>query len=191
MSLPQRPHSRFGTPVASLKALADGVGVDVGRRGPAAGATQPGFERFTRHGPVRDLNEAQRLAVLSTLLPAAAGQLAGLSPLKSFALGLNAERTLVEGRTVRIGNATQTLHPVAGRGLNLGLRCSGRRGVLALQRAGARVQLRLGFPVSMVDPGCQGQDRQLRQCKWPEDRKWRAEARRCRLCQTPCQRQHA
>ena len=37
-------------------------------------------------------------------------------------MGLNAERTLVEGRTVRIGNAAQTLHPVAGQGLNLGLR---------------------------------------------------------------------
>jgi 2-octaprenyl-6-methoxyphenol hydroxylase len=29
---------------------------------------------------------------------------------------------LVDGRTVRIGNAAQTLHPVAGQGLNLGLR---------------------------------------------------------------------
>ena len=28
----------------------------------------------------------------------------------------------MEGRTVRIGNAAQTLHPVAGQGLNLGLR---------------------------------------------------------------------
>jgi 2-octaprenyl-6-methoxyphenol hydroxylase len=28
----------------------------------------------------------------------------------------------VQGRTVRIGNAAQTLHPVAGQGLNLGLR---------------------------------------------------------------------
>ena len=45
-----------------------------------------------------------------------------ISPLKSFALGLNAERTLVQGRTVRVGNAAQTLHPVAGQGLNLGLR---------------------------------------------------------------------
>ena len=108
------------------------------------------FERFTRHGPVallplpavadgpvraalvwcvpsrddpvRDLDEAQRLAVLRTLLPPLAGRLLSLSPLKSFALGLNAERTLVDGRTVRIGNAAQTLHPVAGQGLNLGLR---------------------------------------------------------------------
>ena len=72
--------------------------------------------------PVRDLGDAQRLAVLATLFPAAAGRPVAISPLKSFALGLNAERTLVKGRTVRIGNAAQTLHPVAGQGLNLGLR---------------------------------------------------------------------
>ncbi len=115
------------------------------------GAT-PGmaFERFTRHGPaallplqagadgraraalvwcvgagddpVRELDAPQRLAVLNTVFPPAAGRLVALSPLKDFALGLNAERTLVDGRTVRIGNAAQTLHPVAGQGLNLGLR---------------------------------------------------------------------
>jgi 2-octaprenyl-6-methoxyphenol hydroxylase len=72
--------------------------------------------------PVRALDNAQRLAVLNTVFPAEAGRLAALSPLKEFALGLNAERTLVQGRTVRIGNAAQTLHPVAGQGLNLGLR---------------------------------------------------------------------
>jgi 2-octaprenyl-6-methoxyphenol hydroxylase len=182
---PQRLHSRFGTPVASLKPLADGVEVDAGiaerfdlavvaeggvfadqarkalvadyhqtawvgtvtlQDAPRGGA----FERFTRHGPaallplpagaegqqraalvwcvpsdddpVRELDASQRLAVLGTLFPPLAGRLLGLSPLKSFALGLNAERTLVDGRTVRIGNAAQTLHPVAGQGLNLGLR---------------------------------------------------------------------
>ncbi len=111
-----------------------------------AGAT-PGvaFERFTRNGPaallplapgrsalvwcvptegdpVRALDDAQRLAVLNTLFPPEAGRLTSVSPLKPFALGLNAERSLVQGRTVRIGNAAQTLHPVAGQGLNLGLR---------------------------------------------------------------------
>lgn len=108
------------------------------------------FERFTRHGPaallplppqaagparaalvwcvptaadpVRELTPAQRLAVLNTLFPPEAGRVVELSPLKDFALGLNAERTLVNQRTVRIGNAAQTLHPVAGQGLNLGLR---------------------------------------------------------------------
>ena len=72
--------------------------------------------------PVAELSDAQRLAVLATQLPAAAGRVVSISPLKRFALGLNAERSLVDGCTVRIGNAAQTLHPVAGQGLNLGLR---------------------------------------------------------------------
>jgi 2-octaprenyl-6-methoxyphenol hydroxylase len=72
--------------------------------------------------PVAGLTDAQRIAVLNTLLPAAAGTVVGLSPLKQFPLGLNAERTLTDGAIVRIGNAAQTLHPVAGQGLNLGLR---------------------------------------------------------------------
>ena len=115
------------------------------------GAT-PGmaFERFTRHGPVAllplppgasgearaalvwcvasaddpvlGLSDTQRLAVLNTLFPPEAGRVVSLTSLKAFALGLSAERTLVDGRIVRIGNAAQTLHPVAGQGLNLGLR---------------------------------------------------------------------
>ncbi len=108
------------------------------------------FERFTRQGPaallplqpgsagqaraslvwcvdaaddpVRDLSDTQRLAVLNTLFPAAAGRIAAVSALKGLPLGLNAQRSLVQGRQVRIGNAAQTLHPVAGQGLNLGLR---------------------------------------------------------------------
>ncbi|RQO54729.1 2-octaprenyl-6-methoxyphenyl hydroxylase [Paucibacter sp. KBW04] len=71
---------------------------------------------------VAGLTDAQRLLVIQQLLPAAVGPLQAISPLKCFALGLNAERTLVDGCTVRIGNAAQTLHPVAGQGLNLGLR---------------------------------------------------------------------
>ncbi|MEO5689918.1 MAG: FAD-dependent monooxygenase [Burkholderiaceae bacterium] len=72
--------------------------------------------------PVAPLTDAQRLAVLATRLPAEVGTPVAISALKSFALGLNAERSLVDGRVVRIGNAAQTLHPVAGQGLNLGLR---------------------------------------------------------------------
>lgn len=103
------------------------------------------YERFTRHGPaallplqgdraalvwcvdrtddpVEPLDAAQRLAVLNSIFPAEVGRLTEVSPLKRFPLGLNAERTLTQGRVVRIGNAAQTLHPVAGQGLNLGLR---------------------------------------------------------------------
>ncbi len=72
--------------------------------------------------PIARLDDDQRVAVLNSLLPVAAGRVVAVSPLKSFALGLNAERTLVDRCTVRIGNAAQTLHPVAGQGLNLGLR---------------------------------------------------------------------
>jgi 2-octaprenyl-6-methoxyphenol hydroxylase len=71
---------------------------------------------------VRELDDVQRLAVLNTVFPPLAGRVETLTPLKAFPLGLNAERTLSDGRTVRIGNAAQTMHPVAGQGLNLGLR---------------------------------------------------------------------
>ncbi|WP_432260347.1 UbiH/UbiF/VisC/COQ6 family ubiquinone biosynthesis hydroxylase [Cupriavidus sp. TMH.W2] len=40
----------------------------------------------------------------------------------AFPLGLNAAPVTVNGRVVAVGNAAQTLHPVAGQGLNLGLR---------------------------------------------------------------------
>lgn len=107
-------------------------------------------ERFTRHGPVallplprapngarrtaliwcvnrnddpvRQLDDSQRLAVLNTLFDPAVGQFTAVSALRCFPLGLSAQRSLVRGRQVRIGNAAQTLHPVAGQGLNLGLR---------------------------------------------------------------------
>lgn len=43
-------------------------------------------------------------------------------PLARFPLGLNAVARLVLRRTIVLGNAAQTLHPIAGQGLNLGLR---------------------------------------------------------------------
>ena len=117
----------------------------VGRVQIDGGTAGVAYERFTRHGPaallplkngdaalvwcvdsdddpVQDLDDAQRVAVLGSIFHASVGRLKSVSPLKRFALGMNAERSLVEGRTVRIGNAAQTLHPVAGQGLNLGLR---------------------------------------------------------------------
>lgn len=75
-----------------------------------------------RDDPVERLDDTQRLAVLNTLLHGEVGRAVAITPLKRFALGLNAERTLANGAVVRIGNAAQTLHPVAGQGLNLGLR---------------------------------------------------------------------
>lgn len=71
---------------------------------------------------VASMTAVQRMAVLNAQLPREAGRVVAITELKSFALGLNAERTLVQGRRVCIGNAAQTLHPVAGQGFNLGLR---------------------------------------------------------------------
>ena len=95
------------------------------------------------------LDEAQRIAVLNTCLPKGAGTVVRLSALKQFPLGLNAERSLVDGRLVRIGNAAQTLHPVAGQGLNLGL-----RDAYALVQA-----LREAMPQQAID-------KTLRQVEW-------------------------
>jgi 2-octaprenyl-6-methoxyphenol hydroxylase len=118
----------------TLEGLRPGLAIErFTRQGPAALLPLPlgadGTQRAalvwcvdSRDDPVKDLNDAQRLAVLSSIFPAEAGRLVSVTPLKAFALGLNAERTLARDRTVRIGNAAQTLHPVAGQGLNLGLR---------------------------------------------------------------------
>jgi len=113
-------------------------------------ATEPGardiaFERFTPEGPLALLPLAGRYAVVWGMLPERAQALC-TAPEKTFldALGASFGRragrfTAVTQRTraqlmlkVRpsrigeraafVGNAAQTLHPVAGQGLNLGLR---------------------------------------------------------------------
>jgi 2-octaprenyl-6-methoxyphenol hydroxylase len=133
-------------PGAAPRLRADGwVGVATFAAAAPGTANDVAYERFTRHGPaallplkdgraglvwcvdsaddpVRELSDAQRVAVLNTIFHPRTPRLAAVSPLKAFPLGLLAERTLVDGRTVRIGNAAQTLHPVAGQGLNLGMR---------------------------------------------------------------------
>lgn len=102
------------------------------------------FERFTDEGPLALLPQddgyalvwcarpasAQKLATLSdaaflTALENAFGSRLGrfinVSQRNTYPLGLNAHPA-TSARTVAIGNAAQTLHPVAGQGLNLGLR---------------------------------------------------------------------
>jgi 2-octaprenyl-6-methoxyphenol hydroxylase len=67
------------------------------------------------------LDDAAFLAQLGEAFGTRLGTFTAASPRVAFPLGLNAEARAT-ARTVAIGNAAQTLHPVAGQGLNLGLR---------------------------------------------------------------------
>jgi 2-octaprenyl-6-methoxyphenol hydroxylase len=106
------------------------------------------FERFTSEGPLAVLPHPQaadaqsivwccapeRARALTTLAPKAFsaalsnmfgsrwGVLSVDAPVVAVPLRLNVRSNIAEGRCVAIGNAAQTLHPVAGQGLNLGLR---------------------------------------------------------------------
>lgn len=102
------------------------------------------WERFTAHGPFALLPFEQDYAVVYTCAPAEAERLKALSdidllshlqaefgPRVQFAavqnrfiypLGLRYRSEPVAARQVWLGNAAQTLHPVAGQGFNLALR---------------------------------------------------------------------
>ncbi|WP_323011665.1 FAD-dependent monooxygenase [Castellaniella sp.] len=106
------------------------------------------FERFTRTGPLALLphpagpdlyslvwcihpQQAQKLAALpdaafDQALQQAFGQRLGslqrLGPANTFPLSLHVGPSLQGQGIVAVGNAAQTMHPVAGQGLNLGLR---------------------------------------------------------------------
>ncbi|WP_231879025.1 UbiH/UbiF/VisC/COQ6 family ubiquinone biosynthesis hydroxylase [Collimonas arenae] len=67
------------------------------------------------------LDDAAFLAALTQAFGGRLGRFIKTSKRNSFPLGLNA-RPAASPRAVAIGNAAQTLHPVAGQGLNLGLR---------------------------------------------------------------------
>jgi 2-octaprenyl-6-methoxyphenol hydroxylase len=102
------------------------------------------FERFTDEGPLAllpqedgyalvwcvrperaarllGLADAQFLAELGNAFGTRLGSFVSVTPRNAFPLGLNAQPNASQ-RTIAIGNAAQTLHPVAGQGLNLGLR---------------------------------------------------------------------
>jgi 2-octaprenyl-6-methoxyphenol hydroxylase len=115
-----------------------------------ASAPRPGwaYERFTQDGPLAVLPHPDSTATQSvvwccspeqaqvtTALPLAEaskaltlafgdrlGHLNLTQPFNSFQLYQSLNPQPVTGRCVAIGNAAQTLHPVAGQGLNLGLR---------------------------------------------------------------------
>ncbi|PLZ03309.1 2-octaprenyl-6-methoxyphenyl hydroxylase [Burkholderia sp. WAC0059] len=68
------------------------------------------------------LSDEDFLAELDIAFGARMGRFTAVRGRAAFPLGLSALDTLVKGRIVAVGNAAQTLHPVAGQGLNLGLR---------------------------------------------------------------------
>ncbi len=102
------------------------------------------YERFTPDGPLALLPCGTDFAVVHTASPAQAEallalddsaylarlqsafgqrlQLIGVSDRQCFALQLRVRRRPADERLVWLGNAAQTLHPVAGQGFNLALR---------------------------------------------------------------------
>lgn len=103
------------------------------------------YERFTPEGPVALLPAGEEYALVWTAAPAAAARLVALdeppflaqlqshfgdragrfvsvSPRASFPLRLRVVNSAIALRTAIVGNAAQALHPIAGQGLNLGLR---------------------------------------------------------------------
>ena len=68
------------------------------------------------------LTEIDFLQSLQTEFGSRIGQFLKIQDRRLYELGLNYRKEITQGNEVWIGNAAQTLHPVAGQGLNLGLR---------------------------------------------------------------------
>lgn len=120
----------------------------IARVGASAPIAHRAYERFTDEGPLAllpqegadglqyalvwcvrqenaagllELGDDEFLARLGDAFGSRLGRFTRASSRTAYPLGLNAEPRATS-RTVAIGNAAQTLHPVAGQGLNLGLR---------------------------------------------------------------------
>ena len=136
-------HAEGAAPDGAEKRYSQDALVASVRFAPAADGTA--FERFTAEGPLALLPLGGRTAVVWSMRPEMARELAvvpeqvflkelaiaaGARPGRPLAvearalqpLALRTARSRIAERSVYIGNAAQTLHPVAGQGLNLGLR---------------------------------------------------------------------
>jgi 2-octaprenyl-6-methoxyphenol hydroxylase len=69
-----------------------------------------------------NLSDVDFLKSLQTEFGSRIGQFLKIQDRRLYELGLNYRKEITQGNEVWIGNAAQTLHPVAGQGLNLGLR---------------------------------------------------------------------
>ena len=141
------------------------------------------YERFTPDGPVALLPSGEEYALVWSCAPAAApillalddrtflerlqkhfgdraGRFVAVRERSAFPLRLRYAIEPVQSRVVLLGNAAQTLHPIAGQGFNLGLRDAwtlgetlrrtgsadpGTPGVLARYRAARRTDRAVGI----------------------------------------------
>lgn len=68
------------------------------------------------------LDQEEFIKELQDAFGTRAGKFLEVHDMRNYDLGLNARKEITKGNQVWIGNAAQTMHPVAGQGLNLGLR---------------------------------------------------------------------
>jgi 2-octaprenyl-6-methoxyphenol hydroxylase len=68
------------------------------------------------------ISDADFLDEIQSTFGSRVGQFKSIRDRRLYPLGLNYRKEIVQGNEVWIGNAAQALHPVAGQGLNLGLR---------------------------------------------------------------------
>src|SRR5580765_1865280 len=124
-------HAEGSLPQSREKRYAQDALVALVRTEPASDGTA--FERFTPEGPLALLPLAGRYALVWSCRPERAAELAhcsealfrdrlGLAAGRRPGMPVQVEARALQPRALHIGNAAQTLHPVAGQGLNLGLR---------------------------------------------------------------------
>lgn len=117
------------------------------------------YERFTSGGPLALLPVGERYALVWAATPAEgerlralgereflaelqerfgdrAGRFVSAGPLASFPLRLRTINSTIALRTAIVGNAAQAMHPIAGQGLNVGLRDARTLARLLAEREG-------------------------------------------------------